>query len=97
MDARKSLSLKIEECLKELHDARFVHGDVRNTNILVERERGLDEPFLLLDYDFSGEIGKVQYPLDLNVTTVNRPDGATYGGLIEVEHDLKMLDYIRTV
>ena len=42
-----------------------------------------------MDYDSGGEIQQVQYPLDLNTVEVKRPEGATGGAIIEVEHDLE--------
>jgi len=65
-----------------------------NTNIMVKKT-GLDDlSFLLVDYDSGGEIRQVRYPLDLNSSTVKQPEGATGGAIVEVEHDLEMLNYI---
>ena len=84
----------VRDCLIQLHQAGLVHGDIRNTNIMVKIV-GLDNlSFLLVDYDSSGEIPQVRYPLDLNISTVKRPEGATGGAIVEVEHDLEMLNYI---
>ena len=50
------------DCLIQLHQAGLVHGDVRNTNIMVKKT-GLDDlSFLLVDYDSGGEIRQVRYP-----------------------------------
>jgi len=84
----------VRDCLIQLHQAGLVHGDVRNTNIMV-KTIGLDDLlFMLVDYDSGGEIRQVRYPLDLNTSTVKRPEGATGGAIVEVEHDLEMLNYI---
>ncbi len=84
----------VRDCLIQLHQAGLVHGDIRNTNIMV-KTIGLDDlSFLLVDYDSGGEIRQVRYPLDLNTSTVKRPEGATGGAIVEVEHDLEMLNYI---
>ena len=84
----------VRDCLIQLHQAGLVHGDVRNTNIMVKKT-GLDDlSFMLVDYDSSGEIRQVRYPLDLNSSTVKRPEGATGGAVVEVGHDLEMLNYI---
>jgi len=93
---RNSLSEKIRECLTELHQAGFVHGDVRNSNIMVKvvGDDDLSFSFSLVDYDSSGEIRKVRYPLDLNTRSVKRPDGAVGGGIIELDHDIEMVEYI---
>ena len=37
---------------------------------------------------------QVQYPLNLNTTSVQQPEGATGGAIIEKEHDVEMLDRI---
>ena len=86
---------KVRNSLIQLHQAGLVHGDVRNTNIMVLKAIGLDDhSFLLVDYDSGGEIRQVRYPLDLNSSTVKRPEGATGGAVVEVEHDLEMLNYV---
>ncbi|KAF8885864.1 hypothetical protein CPB84DRAFT_1554516 [Gymnopilus junonius] len=94
LGTRDSLSDKIRQCLQQLHQAGFVHGDVRNTNIMVKRGGFNDGSFLLVDYDSCGKIKQARYPLTLNITTVERPEGAIGGALMEVEHDLEMLDNI---
>ena len=84
----------VRDCLIQLHQAGLVHGDVRNTNIMV-KTIGLNVlSFLLVDFDSGGEIRQARYPLDLNTSTVKRPEGATGGAIVEVEHDLEMLNYI---
>ena len=91
---RLSLMKKIRECLIQLHQAGMVHGDVRNTNIMVKGTSFKEPMFLLVDYDSSGKIKEARYPLNLNTTTVKRPEGATGGAVVDVNHDLKMIDYI---
>jgi hypothetical protein len=97
LGARNSLSDKIRQCLQQFHQAGFVHGDVRDTNVMVKtlNRRGFnDESFLVVDFDSCGELKQVRYPLNLNTTSVQRPEGATGGAVIEAEHDLEMLDHI---
>ena len=91
---RERFLQKVRDCLIQLHQAGLVHGDVRNTNIMVKSVGLGDLSFLLVDYDSGGEIQQVRYPLDLNTSTVKRPEGATGGAIVEVEHDLEMLNYI---
>jgi hypothetical protein len=63
---------KFRDCLIQLHQAGLVHGDVRNTNIMV-KTIGLDDlSFLLVDYDSGGKIQQVRYPLDLNTSSVQQ-------------------------
>ena len=97
MGSRNLLSEKVGQCLREFHQAGFVHGDIRDTNIMVKtlNRGGLnDVSFLVVDYDSCGGVGLVRYPLNLNTTSVQRPVGATGGAVIEAKHDLEMLDHI---
>lgn len=80
----------IKDKLVALHQAGFVHGDVRDTNVMVKK--GASVGFMLLDFDWAGEIGSVRYPM--NVTTgphLKRPDGAYDGEIIRADHDIEML------
>jgi hypothetical protein len=43
--------------LTSLHQANYVHGDVRNTNIMVKKDG--NQGFKLVDFDWSGTIGEV--------------------------------------
>ena len=95
--ARHCLSEEVRQCLRQFHKAGFVHGDIRDTNIMVKTlKRGgfNDGSFLVVDYDSCGKTKQVRYPLNLNTTSVQRPEGATGGAVIEAEHDLEMLDHI---
>ncbi|KAJ3499972.1 hypothetical protein NLJ89_g9993 [Agrocybe chaxingu] len=96
LGARNCLSEKVGQCLRQFHQAGFVHGDIRDTNIMVKtlKRGGNDGSFLVVDYDSSGRIKQARYPLNLNTTSVQRPEGATGGAVVEVEHDLEMLDHI---
>jgi hypothetical protein len=47
--------------LTSLHQANYVHGDVRDTNIMVKKDG--NQGFKLVDFDCSGTIGEVQYPM----------------------------------
>jgi serine/threonine protein kinase len=49
----------------EMHDQNLVHGDLREANILVPREGTADElnrPFVIVDFDWGGEIGRAKFP-----------------------------------
>ena len=79
----------IEAELNELHRAHFVHGDVRDANIMVRKD---SEPgFMLVDFDWVGIIGEVCYPANINKKDIWRPDDVSDGAMIKSEHDMAML------
>jgi serine/threonine protein kinase len=81
---------KIKDKLVRLHQEGYVHGDVRDVNIMVE-QNGSD--FMLLDFDWAGKITKVRYPPNVYIGHgLWRPEGAYDGELIKADHDLQMLD-----
>jgi serine/threonine protein kinase len=80
----------IIEKLTSLHQENYVHGDVRNTNIMVKKDgsRG----FKLVDFDWSGRIGEVRYPMNVyQGQRLWRPHEAEDGQLIKADHDIEML------
>jgi RIO-like serine/threonine protein kinase len=97
-DQQEKIQRKVEKTLRVLHDAEFVHGDVRSTNILIDLE-SLDSDDVgihFVDFDWAGRIGEANYPDDINGFTVKRPEGAEGGKLITVEHDKMMVSYLFT-
>ena len=65
----------------------YIVISIRSTNIIVVKmSDGLDGSFYLVDFDWSGRMGQVQYPDDLNMTTVQRPDGVVDGGLVDARY-----------
>jgi len=81
-DVRAKLSL--------LHQEGYVHGDLRDTNIMVKANG--DQGFKLVDFDWSGIVDEVRYPMNVNRESLWRPDGADDGQLIKTEHDIAMLE-----
>ena len=76
--------------LAYLHQENYVHGDVRDTNIMVKKD-GV-QGFKLVDFDWSGRIGQVRYPMNVyRGQRLWRPLDAMDGQLIKAEHDIKML------
>ena len=49
--------LPIIEQLQKIHDAGYVHGDIRASNSVFSDEEGY-----LIDFDFSGKAGTARYP-----------------------------------
>ena len=86
-----SLYEPIKEKVVALHQQGYVHGDLRDTNVMVRKD-GAPE-LMLFDFDWAGEIGQVRYPINVNRgPNLKRPDGAYDGELITAEHDMEMLD-----
>jgi RIO1 family len=87
---RQSVTSKLLPALEKLvvgfHNVELVHGDIRRPNILVH-----DSDFLLIDYDWGGDVGVVRYPSLVNHFGILPPEGARDGELITKEHDLFML------
>jgi hypothetical protein len=76
--------------LASLHQANYVHGDVRNTNIMVKKDG--NQGFKLVDFDWSGRTGEVRYPMNVyQGQRLWRPHGAEDGLLIKADHDIEML------
>lgn len=79
--------------LASLHQAGYVHGDVRDTNIMVKKDGS--PGFKLVDFDWAGIIGEVKYPMNVYVgARLWRPLEAEDGNLIMAEHDIAMLEAI---
>ena len=51
---------------------RFVHGDIRDSNLLVRMEDGKLE-IKLIDFDWGGKEGELRYPVLINNRTVRLP------------------------
>ncbi|KAF9235326.1 hypothetical protein BU15DRAFT_89607 [Melanogaster broomeanus] len=82
---------RIKEKLVQLHQENYVHGDIRSTNIMVLKD---ETRFMIVDFDWAGEIGETRYPMNVNRTQIQRPEGAVDGALIQAGHDTAMLDII---
>lgn len=87
------MSDALQKAVGILHDGNFVHGDVRDVNLMVPEEGGVGN-FMILDFDWAGFEGEVRYPAYVNIVGVSRPKGAIDGELITKQHDLDMLDRI---
>ncbi|KAG2365182.1 hypothetical protein BDR07DRAFT_699102 [Suillus spraguei] len=81
----------IAKALQSLHEEGYVHGDIRDINIMVKRD--CSPGFKLMDFDWSGIIGEARYPMNVSRGIfLWRPDGAVDGQLILAEHDIQMLE-----
>ena len=77
------------ERLKTLHARHIVHGDIRDTNILVKKDDRTQ--LMLIDFEWAGVEDVVQYPPYVNYTDIERPIDARDGLPIKAVHDLAML------
>jgi serine/threonine protein kinase len=72
--------------LNHLHEATYVHGDLRLGNILFT-----DNRVCLIDFDWSGLHGVQCYPAFMNHTDIVWPADASDGLPLKKEHDLFFL------
>ena len=93
---RASMSSQLQPMVMGLvssfHAKGFVHGDMRDANILVHKVNNGTLEMKLVDFDWGGEAGKVHYPYSINDVTVSRPPGVSGGRLIMMAHDVEMVD-----
>ncbi|KAG1758953.1 hypothetical protein EV702DRAFT_986033 [Suillus placidus] len=78
--------------LGTLHARRLVHGDIRDTNILLKREDRTQ--FMIIDFDWAGVADVVRYPAYVNYRDVERPHDARDGLPIKAAHDEAMLGFL---
>ena len=89
----------VEKALALLHADGYVHGDVRETNIMVKRD-GVDSEdlgdIILVDFDWAGKENTVRYPSNITLghPELPRPEDVDRGGLISSAHDDKMLELL---
>jgi hypothetical protein len=79
-------------CVRILHKSGLVHGDIRDSNLLVRTDGTLD--IKLLDFDWAGEANVVRYPMNVNGVDIKRPEDAYDGVLITKDHDQKMVEFM---
>lgn len=80
---------RLKEVLGQMHQKEFVHGDVRNVNVMVRNGPTLEVK--LVDFDWAGKIGEAKYPMNINRDDVYRPEDAFDNEPILAQHDLLMV------
>lgn len=99
VESRSFVKSKIHDIIQELHDNGFVHGDIRDANILVDRETLTSKDGCsvhLIDFDWAGKDQEARYPARVNTISVRRPDGVSDGELITKSHDMEMVSILWT-
>jgi serine/threonine protein kinase len=97
VESPRFVKSKIRDIVQKLHDNGFVHGDIRENNILVEPETLTskdDCSVHLIDFDWAGKDQEVRYPGRVNTVTVRRPNGVSDGELITKGHDMEMVSLL---
>ncbi|CAI2200189.1 14327_t:CDS:2, partial [Funneliformis geosporum] len=89
---RDTLKAEIIRVSKILHDQNFVHGDLREGNILVCRNSTRDCGFdvKLIDFEWSGTVGTACYSHFMNHIAIRWPEGAEDGKKVTVEHNIML-------
>lgn len=75
-----------------LHQAGFVHGDIRIPNVLLSRSGRVK----IIDFDWAGKDGEVMYPSDLSMNINWHPDVLEQTKLVPIQqtHDQFMLQQL---
>ncbi len=68
------LEKELMSALTKLHARNFVHGDIRDVNVMVKKNGESKSPIMIVDWDWAGTVGSTKYPHDLN------PEGDEGGG-----------------
>lgn len=92
-----SLKEEVNRVVTILHEGGFVHGDIRDVNIMTRRRwepKDGARTALLLDFDWAGRDGVVTYPINVNVTSIRRHDEVRDWKPIKKDHDWFMVKQI---
>lgn len=80
---------RLRQTVEAMHGAGYVHGDLRECNVMVN----LEGEVKLVDLNWSGKEGSARYPLDIN-TRLDWHQDVKPGGLIKKEHDIFQIDLL---
>ncbi|KZT02334.1 uncharacterized protein LAESUDRAFT_622760, partial [Laetiporus sulphureus 93-53] len=72
---QEKVRCKVKSIVRMLHEGGFVHGDIRDTNLLIDPESLASDDVMvhLIDFDWAGRIGEAKHPVGVNRKTVKRP------------------------
>eukprot|EP01113_Clastostelium_recurvatum_P035594 TRINITY_DN4982_c0_g1_i7.p1 TRINITY_DN4982_c0_g1~~TRINITY_DN4982_c0_g1_i7.p1 ORF type:complete len:542 (-),score=41.78 TRINITY_DN4982_c0_g1_i7:34-1635(-) len=85
-DTRSCIRNDLDKFVQTLQggEAKYVHGDLRNNNIIFDSK---SRQTYVVDFDWAGMHGSVRYPSHMNHWDIAWPDGAVELKLIALEHD----------
>ncbi|GJJ11078.1 hypothetical protein Clacol_005309 [Clathrus columnatus] len=87
---KTTIEKEVSLCLELLHGATMVHGDIRDTNILVKKD-DLSQ-VRVIDFDWADKEGVARYPKFVNVDPdIGRPKEVEAFGVIKADHDNHMV------
>ncbi|KAH7917447.1 hypothetical protein BV22DRAFT_1026316, partial [Leucogyrophana mollusca] len=87
-----SVFADISAKLELFHKAGFVHGDIRDTDIMLS---GLGETrFTIVDFDWARRAREARYPPRVKHIDIKRPPEARDGKEILTDHGMAMLGWI---
>ena len=91
-EAILKLEGRVMDAVRRMHNAGFVHSDLRDTNILVDVMADNDG-VKIVDWDWAGAQGSVEYPISINLQV---PRAAAVGGgaTIDMAHDMETMGLI---
>ena len=87
----------LDRNIQKLHEESFVHGDLRDCNIIfVLDDHGHNcSSVQLIDFDWSGKENETFYPFFVNTFSVKWHRGVQSGKQIEKDHDTFWLNFLR--
>ncbi|CAJ0823466.1 15990_t:CDS:2 [Entrophospora sp. SA101] len=97
LDDRETLKSKINRAIKNIHSAKYVHGDMRIDNIMAKMYK-TEWSIKIVNFDWAGTLNEAKYPLSiLDEKYTEYHEDAHYGSHIKHEHDLHLIEksYIR--
>ncbi|PVG03040.1 hypothetical protein CPB86DRAFT_779928, partial [Serendipita vermifera] len=95
--AQLAVKSRVLYAVERLHERKLVHGDIRAVNILIDTETINNEggcSIHIVDFDWAGTLGTAKYPMRVNTKTITRPEDVSAGGLITVDHDITMTNWL---
>jgi hypothetical protein len=87
---RAALRSTLEDAVKQMHGAGFVHGDLRRGNIFGDVQ---SKSIKIIDWDWAGKAEEVKYPILINLALPRHPDVGP-SRPITMAHDRKALDIL---